>query len=71
MDVGLSKSHLYLLSITITHPCIQWQLSSECPENLGQLKVLFELVDMSAYFVKTTCGSPLPFFRQVLTNITK
>ena len=38
-DVGVSRSHLYFLSITLTDPCIQYKLSSECPENLGHLKV--------------------------------
>ena len=62
MDVGVSKSHLYFLRITVTRPCIQWQLSSECPENFGQLKVLFELVNMTFFFVKTISGLALAVF---------
>ena len=62
MDVGVSKFRLYSLSITISDSCIQWQLSSEGPENLGQLKVLFEVVNMSVVFLWTTYGSPLVFF---------
>ena len=62
MDVGVSKSYLYFLRITITRPCIQWQLSSECPENFGQRKVLFELVNMTFFFVKTISGLALAVF---------
>ena len=40
MDVGVSKCHLHSLTITAIDPYIQRQLSSECPEDLGHLKVL-------------------------------
>ena len=62
MDVGVSKSQLYSLSITIGDPCSHWQLSSECPENLGHSKVLLEVVNMSFFFLKTTYGLPFAFF---------
>ena len=39
MDIGVSMSDLYSLSIALPDPCIQWQVRSECPESLGHLKV--------------------------------
>ena len=68
MDVGVSKCHLHSLTIIAIDPYIQRQLSSECPEDLGHLKVLFERVNMSLFFLKTTCGLPLGFFCQILID---
>ena len=53
MDIGVSMSHLYSLSITLPDPCILWQVSSECPESLGHLKVDFELVNMCISFLSS------------------